>query len=154
LYFLISIISSALALCDLFFIRINHRRNTAKLFFVSDNSFSVHAHGSGNYQDRLQTIIRTGNETDSKHRYEASLFLDNKNPFDCLAVKIDINGSTIGYLSRLDARAYRQELSRLELGAADHGCAAIIIGDRGHGRRHGVYSVRLDLSIRQLDYQN
>lgn len=103
--------------------------------------------GESNYQKALDRI--TGGKTEYGHELEitAEIILDDGNPYDDKAVRIDIDGRTVGYLTRKDARKYRKWLDKQ---GAPSGvvveCAALIRGgwDRGKDDK-GHYGVRLDL---------
>ena len=86
-----------------------------------------------------QTKVRTGTS-------KRNSFLKDENPHDSMAVRVDINGTTVGYLSRDHARTYRRGLSKAGYGTANAYCEALIRGgwDRGEGDR-GFYGVYLDL---------
>ena len=79
---------------------------------------------------------------------EAQLVLENDNPHDSMAVRVDIQGQTVGYLSREHARQYRRQLERAGYPSTDAYCNARIRGgwDRGEGDQ-GQYGVFLDLPI-------
>lgn len=65
-----------------------------------------------------------------------------------MAVRVDVQGQTVGHLSRELARQYRKQLERAGYGSTDAYCDARIRGgwDRGEGRR-GHYGVFLDLPM-------
>lgn len=103
--------------------------------------------GESNYQRELDRIA--GGKTEKGHEIEttAEIVLDDGNPHNKKAVRIDIDGKTVGYLSRKDAPKYRKWLKNQD---APEGviveCPALISGgwDRG-GKDKGHYGVRLDL---------
>lgn len=77
---------------------------------------------------------------------EAVLVHENDNPYDNKAIRIDIQGMTVGYLSRKDARQYRKKLKEAGHPGITAKCFALIVGgwDRGPENR-GHFGVRLDL---------
>lgn len=103
--------------------------------------------GESNYQRELDRIA--GGKTEKGHEIKttAEIVLDDGNPHDNKAVRIDIDGRTVGYLKKNDARKYRRWLEKQD---APRGvvveCGALISGgwDRGKGDS-GHYGVRLDL---------
>lgn len=104
--------------------------------------------GESHYQGALERICG-GRTRDGAEKYvDATLIQEDTNPHDPMAVRIDIHGLTVGYLSREDARSYRQRLE--EAGHPDliGVCAAVIRGgwDRGHGDK-GHFGVWLDLPV-------
>jgi hypothetical protein len=70
-----------------------------------------------------------------------------------MAVRVDVQGQTVGHLSRELARQYRKQLERAGYGSTDAYCDARIRGgwDRGEGRR-GHYGVFLDLPDGRFDH--
>lgn len=74
----------------------------------------------------------------------AGLLLEPTNPVDPEAVEVQIDGATVGHLSREDARAFRPILDRLAVHDLHMGCHARLTGgwDRG-GADQGSIGVRL-----------
>lgn len=112
------------------------------------------------YQPNLKAVI--GKIPRSKKRYRnenflAALTLEDDNPADSHAVRVEINGLPVGHLSRADAVAYRAALARLGFPreqlaarAAEQGaCLAAVSGKRDE---NGVmiYNVWLDLALDRL----
>ena len=81
----------------------------------------------------------------TERRSSPSLVLEDNNRYDKKAVRVDIEGETVGYLSKENARKFRRKFS---FKGKVFECDAIIIGgwDRGGGDT-GHYGVRLDLEI-------
>jgi hypothetical protein len=98
--------------------------------------------GESHYQQTLSRIA--GGKTHDGHLLAvmARLIPDNDNPADPLAVRVEIEGMTVGYLSRFQARQFRKRT----VAAID--CKAKIVGgwDRGHGDT-GHFGVELDLTL-------
>jgi hypothetical protein len=114
------------------------------------DAFALPIVGESHYQDALQQICGPRTEEGTEQRVEARLVLENENPHDSMAVRVDINGMTVGYLSRDNARTYRRQLSKAGYGTDDAYCQAVIRGgwDRGEGDS-GFYGVYLDLFVIQ-----
>jgi hypothetical protein len=68
------------------------------------------------------------------------------NPYDSKAIRVDIQGNTVGYLSRENARQYRKRLEKAGHKGMTATCFAMVVGgwDRGSGDK-GHFGVRLDL---------
>lgn len=103
--------------------------------------------GESYYQRELDRIA--GGRTRDGHEFErtAEIVLDDRNRHDSKAVRVDIDRTTVGYLSRRDARRYREWLRSQKY--PEHviiQCTALITGgwDRGRNDR-GPYEVRLDI---------
>lgn len=105
--------------------------------------------GESHYQAALESIC--GGKTREGHSREVKALLthDNKNPHDSQAVKVEIQGKTVGYLDRQHARYYRKTLAAGGFKGRTARCNAIIVGgwDRGNGDV-GHYGVKLDIGTR------
>lgn len=110
--------------------------------------FELEVVGESNYQAALERVCggRTGDGHDL--RVKALLVLEDANPYDSNAVRVDIDGQAVGYLSRRHAVQYRRALAATGYGRADAYCDAVIRGgwDRGGGDR-GHFGVRLDIPM-------
>lgn len=100
-------------------------------------NFDVEVVGESHYQDALLRVAGSG---EVRHPCEARLVLEDGNPYDSQAVRVEIGGRTVGYLSRVDARRYRARVTDKGL---DVSCSAVIVGG-GKGRSLGVW---LDLPL-------
>ncbi len=109
-------------------------------------TFAIEAVGESHYQDALERICGGRTEDGASEIVEALLILEDENPYDDKAVRVDIEGRTVGYLSRDSARQYRRRLTEGGLGGATAKCMAKIVGgwDRGENDK-GHFGVRLDL---------
>ncbi len=104
--------------------------------------------GESKYQEALESICGGRTEDGAELQTDAVLFLEDTNPHDNMAVRVDIEGQTVGYLSRKDARSYRNQLQQLGHANITCSCNAMIVGgwersrsDRGH------FGVKLDLPV-------
>jgi hypothetical protein len=105
------------------------------------DAFDAEVVGESHYQSNLSKL--TGGRTPDgvEKVMTATLVLEDSNPYDRYAVRVDIDGLTVGYLPKEAARAWRQK------GASDRfTCPALICGgwDRGADDK-GYFGVRLDL---------
>lgn len=100
--------------------------------------------GESHYQNALDEIC--GGKTEVGHHKEmlAYLVTEDDNPHDSKAVRVQIEGRIVGYLSRADAREMRRQLN-LPDGFILRVPALIVGGwDDGEGSV-GHYGVKLDL---------
>jgi len=111
-------------------------------------AFALPIVGESHYQEALEAICGPRSDEGEDRRVEARLVLENDNPHDSMAVRVDIQGQTVGHLSREHARQYRKQLERAGYASTDAYCKARIRGgwDRGEGG-HGHYGVFLDLPM-------
>lgn len=104
--------------------------------------------GESHYQDVLEAICGGRTEDSAEHLVEAVLHLEDSNPHDNLAVRVDIDGRTVGYLSRKDARSYRKQLKQLGHERLLCKCDAKVVGGWQRSRTdQGHFGVKLDLPV-------
>jgi hypothetical protein len=109
-------------------------------------TFTFDIVGEASYQPALESLCGGRTEDGADVVTEARLVCEDSNRYDSNAVRVDIDGNTVGYLSRDSARHYRKELERRGHGKRDVLCEAEIRGgwDRGENDR-GHFGVKLDL---------
>lgn len=122
---------------------------TPKLYNLPTNGgYDLEIVGEASFQDNLLAIC--GRKTKNGHNKKtiAYLILENNNPVDKNAVRIDTEGKTVGYLSRAVAIKYRDYLKHHGLGDIIGTCPAVIKGgwDRGNGDT-GHFGVWLDFTL-------
>jgi hypothetical protein len=116
--------------------------------FRGCGKFGIQIVGESHYQEALERISG-GRTKDGVELYvKANLILEDSNPHDGSAVRVDIQAETVGYLSRHDARKYREALRNAGHPRLIGSCDAVIRGGWYRGRRDmGYFGVRLDLSM-------
>jgi hypothetical protein len=83
-------------------------------------TYQIDVVGVSRYQDALEEI-RGGRTTENvKLIVDALLVPEDDNSHDSNAIRVDIRGMTVGYLSRQRARQYRKSL-------ADAGCPGVTV---------------------------
>ncbi len=103
--------------------------------------------GESHYQAALEHLCGGREKHGARHECVALLMPEDTNQFDPDAVRVDIDGLAVGYLSRPAAKRYRpianQMRSEGKIGAA----SAVIVGgwDRGPEDR-GHFGVQLDMN--------
>lgn len=109
-------------------------------------TFSVDVVGESHYQDALESAC--GGRTEDSQRFETEVFLvpEDGNPHDKQAMRVVIEGQTVGYLDRETARSFRGQMAAIGLTGVVAKCRAIIVGgwDRGPDDR-GHFGVKIDL---------
>ena len=102
--------------------------------------------GESHYQHALCQICGGKTEEVAAEYVVAQLVLENTNPKDNQAVRVDVGGMTVGYLPRRGARQYRSWLQSQGQLAPVVKCNAVILGgrDRGDGNE-GHFGVRVDI---------
>ena len=111
--------------------------------------FAFEVVGESNYQKALEKICGGRTEDSAEKMVTARLVLEDNNPYDDQAVRVDIEGAVVGYLAKQNARKYRDFLRRGGHGKVIGTCEAKIIGgwERAHDDR-GSFGVKLNLSLK------
>ena len=81
----------------------------------------------------------------SEKEYKALLIPDNGNKYDDKAVRVDIEGMTVGHLSREDARSFRRRLGAKKLTGQITSCKAIVCGGGVRNGEKWKYGVSLNI---------
>lgn len=110
--------------------------------------FPLRVVGESRYQDELEAICGRRKLNGEDKTVEAELVLEDENPHDRNAVRVEISGRQVGYLGRDDAPAFRERVQREGLPGPRFPCRAHISGgwDDGSGDR-GHYGVRLGVGL-------
>ncbi len=124
--------------------------------FESSNigPYLLQVQGEACYRKNIEDIAGYYNEDEgiNDDSFWAHLVLEDENPYDRgNAVRVDIDGKTVGYLSRPYAKQYRSKLKELGLTDVIGECRASIKG--GFAKRDGTvadFGVRLDVDINAL----
>lgn len=111
-----------------------------------NREFDCEVVGESHYQKALERIAGGRSDDGAEHDCIAVLVPEPQNKHDRNAIRVDIDGMTVGYLSRSDARDLGKVLRGKGLGGAILTVNAMIVGgwDRGGGDR-GHFGVRLDI---------
>lgn len=109
-------------------------------------TFAVDVVGVSRRQSVLAAIVDRQSRRGRTVTIDAVLILEDSNPRDANAVRIEIEGELIGYLSRDNARRYRADLAAAGQPRATVRCKARIVGgfETESGER-AHFGVRLDL---------
>ena len=110
-------------------------------------TYAVKVVGTSKYQDTLENICGgRGKEGHSQIIDDVLLIHVDDNPHDDQAILVAIGGNPIGYLSRDNARQYRESLKQAGFPGSGAACSGMIVGgwDDGQGDK-GHFGFRLDL---------
>ena len=124
---------------------------TDEVFIEGDGHYDLEVVGELHYQRHLKVLSGLYSRTGGNRELVAKLHYENTNPHDKKAIRVVINGGTVGYLSRKNARLLRKAIEKEGLEGLIISCNAKILG----GRRVRLYnkidfSVWLDLPIKKL----
>jgi hypothetical protein len=125
------------------FIRLDLRVPARRVRPPVNAPFAIPVVGESHYQDTIEEVCGGRTPEGADRECEAELIPEDDNRYDANAVRVEIDGRTVGYLARPDAVDYRR-LHRRRLMR----CPAVIRGgwDRGVGDR-GSFGVCLDLYL-------
>ena len=114
---------------------------------VGNGVYSVGVVGENNYLASFEKICGQRTADCINRKTEAYLILENDNKFDKHAVRVTIEGYTVGYLPRAAARGFRQAVIGVGLGRSSvFECPAHIrSGWDATLRKQENYAVWLDL---------
>ena len=122
-----------------------------EVFLRGTGNFDLEVTGESFYQDNLEAICGERNERGENKEVVARIVLEDDNKFDKgNAVRIDIEGKPIGYLSKKVARVYRETMKAHGAINAIVTCNALIKG--GWKRKNGNignYGVWLDIPFEE-----
>ena len=109
-------------------------------------TYSVDIVGESKYQRALESICGGRTDESQEKIVEAILLHEDNNPHDNKAIRVDVEGETVGFLDRKLAREFRKRMKEAGHPGLVARCSAMIVGgwDRGRGDR-GHFGVKLDL---------
>ena len=108
--------------------------------------FDFEVVGESNYQRALAAFADDHGTSSAEKHLRATLLLEDSNRHDSKAVAVQVEGTTVGYLSRADARSYRRRLGQKRLSGVDATCDALVVG--GGTSKNGeklFYGIKLDI---------
>jgi hypothetical protein len=106
--------------------------------------------GESHYQGAIKSLAGPNDEHVRNKEYRAFLVPEDNNPYDNKAVRVDIEGMTVGYLSRDDAPSFRRRLAAKKLAGQITACKAWVIGGRGPNGEKWSYGICL--GIKEFEY--
>jgi hypothetical protein len=113
-----------------------------------DGSCTLDLVGEKQYQENLAAVTGGRTRRGCNVLKVATLILEDSNPADQMAVRVDVFGSTIGYLNRNNARLYRQRLAAIGRVQSGFTCFARIICGPQSGHSHiRLYGAWVDIDL-------
>jgi len=113
----------------------------------SGGTFFSYAVGHRHHQDALKRIFLDRTSENNEKLVEAVLVIDDENPYNSQAVRVDIQGQTVAYLKDENAKQFRKKMKEKGPSEIKATCAAKIVYWE---RESNNYLVILNLP---LDYQ-
>lgn len=99
--------------------------------------------GEAHYQEALEGLAGPKTETGVNHECEVLLVCERANKFDKNAVRVEVSGKAVGYLSRDDAESFREMLADEEVSGAKVKASARITGGWRREDGEGNYGIAL-----------
>lgn len=121
-------------------------RNVAAPYFWPVDEGHTHVAGTRHHQAALKVIAGNHGNTRAELYCIALLVPEPDNPHDAQALRVDINGSTVGYLPREHAAGFRKRLARKQMDTVTTQCAARVWG--GFDRNNAPIDYGVDLFIK------
>lgn len=117
------------------------------VWVLGDGRYGIRAVGESNYQEALEQVCGGRKPKGVNKIVTAQLVLEDDNPYDSNAVAVLVGGLKVGYLSRADARDFREQAGdRLE-SARRILCRGKVRGGWERGPRdRGHFGVVLDIA--------
>lgn len=103
--------------------------------------------GESNYQGALERICGGRSENGADKEVIAHLVYEPDNPYDDQAVRVDVDGMTVGYLARDTARWFRVQLAEAAPGVSVAQANGVIRGGWLRGDDQGSFGIWLDVPI-------
>ena len=129
-------------------IKVLAKPGKAKVELKGPGAFEYKIVGEAKYQRALETICGGRTEEGIKKNVQAILIPESYKPQDKDAVRVSIQGHTVGYLSKVNARNYRKKMEAAGFPAKPAACSALIVGGWDYGRHdRGHFGVKLDLPV-------
>jgi hypothetical protein len=119
-------------------------------WLAGDGTYGLEIVGEANYQSSLSAICGNKTKDGFNLSVDAVLILEDSNPYDRNAVCVQIRRSTVGYLSRGNAKVFRTKIKKTNLNDTTFRCKAVVRGgwDRGNGDA-GNFGVWLDVCLHE-----
>ncbi len=114
-----------------------------------NREFALPVVGESHYQDALESICGPRTRESVEQEHTATLILEDENQFDRNAVRVEIQGKQVGYLSREVAKLYRQQIKAGGKPRARGECQAVIKGGWDRDGKKGSYGVWLDIPVEE-----
>lgn len=110
---------------------------------MRERDFPLRVVGTSFHVENLVALCGPATDHVRRTPKEAVLVLEDDNPHDPNAVRVDIDGLVVGHLSRADAVLFREQYARWARKGMP--CDAIIVSRRSDAASD--YGVRLDLDL-------
>ena len=124
-----------------------NKKKTEKLLkrLAHSRGFTQEIVGEHSYQASIIKIVGQKSEKSANIEVTATLYCENDNEFDPMAVAVSVSNLKVGYLSREDARRYRNDLSKIDVHLPDCEVKAKIVGGWKESDSEGDFGIKLNV---------
>lgn len=116
---------------------------------VGPGTFTYEVRGEFAYQDELWAVAGTEPKEAFEKSVTSTLIYEDKNEHDPMAVCVEIDGYRVDYLSREDARSYREQLKAKGAAGVTLTCAGKITTTFNDIDEEWQFEVWLDLPVNE-----
>ena len=121
------------------------------VFVDGNGEFDLEVVRESHYVKHLKKICGGYSKSGHREKVTAELHYEDDNPYDNKAIRVDINGKTVGHLSREDARFYRKKINKAGHEGIIVSCNAVIVGGKKLGLlKKTNFGVWVDLPLDEL----
>ena len=101
--------------------------------------YNQQVYGEDHYQDALIRLAGPYSKEGKRLICDADLYLEPNNPYDRNAIRVEIEGTPVGYIGRYDAPVLRKQLKAIGILDGQRVTVEAAIGGGRIGTRYGVY---------------
>jgi len=121
------------------------------VFVPGSGQYDLEAIGESRRQKYLEALCGGHSRKGSKQEVLAKLHYENGNPSDKNAIRVVVNGGTVGYLSPENASLYRKKIEKAGQDGIIVSCKARILGgNKVRLFKKTKFHVWIDLPIEKL----
>lgn len=119
-----------------------------------ETPYPLQVQGESHYKANIENILGFVDKdgVDEDH-HVARLILEDTNPVDANAVRVEIDDQKVGYLAKPAAKVYRAKLAALGLAGVIGECGASIKGGFMKQGERADFGIRLDIDLDKLQVE-
>jgi hypothetical protein len=126
-------------------------KSVSVIYIPGPKNYSENIVGEAKYQNNLDYICGGKSYNGHEKYITAYLIQEDDNPYDDQAIRIEINGRIVGYLSRKEAGMYRNHLNKMGYSDSIIACDSVIVGGwKRNQKDEGHFGVKLDLPLSSI----
>ena len=126
-------------------IRVAPRSDNNPIRLHGDGEYKCDVVGESHYQQALEDLAGGRESHSVQIEVQVVLHLESNNRYDPNAVRVTIDGHTVGHLPRNVARVFRAYTQSLRRQSDRYVCDGMIVGGWKTKKNEGHFGVKLDL---------